>query len=118
MLVSQLNGKFGVKLCTKHKKNQIQYFFSVILKAGTFLIFWLKYSSPENLSLNQIDNLLFSQDYLNNNDDYFQKIIGEMHNLIRDGNSQLNPKECLGYHLGFLCDNPYRIPEMKSFKKF
>jgi len=119
MLVSQLNGKFGVKLCTKHKKNQIQYFFSVILKAGTFLIFWLKYSSPENLSLNQIDNLLFSQDYLNNNnDDYFQKIIGEMHNLIRDDNSQLNPKECLGYHLGFLCDNPYRIPESKHLKKF
>ena len=118
MFVSQLNGKFGVKLCSKHKKNQIQHFFSVILKAGTFLIFWLKYSSPENLSLNQIDHLLFSQDYSNNNDDYFHKIIGEMHNLIRDDNSQLNPKEYLGYHLGFLCDNPYRIPEIKPFKSF
>lgn len=118
-IANELQNKIGVKLCNKYKRSQKTHFFSAILKAGTVLVFWLRSSVREDMSLDSIEEYLtLPKDYSNNKNEIFNEIIEKMHNFIKNANVETKPKEHLGYHLGFLCDTPNRIPKIKSLKKF
>ncbi len=88
-------------------------FWRGVLIGGTPLVFWIH--TDKQINLNDTDAYL-TKEYLNNN---FQNFIDEMCNIRQDAyDDEDNKENKLGYHLGFLCDHPNRIPTIKAFKSF
>lgn len=118
-IARKLQEKICVKLSNKDKSNDKKYFFEAVLKAGTVLVFWLRSSESKDMSMDSIERLPLPKNYSTNKIEIFQKIIEKMHNKIQEANAASNPEEYLGYYLGFLCDDPNRIPPIpKMFNSF
>ena len=107
------NKKVGINLISpldrdKHGLKILTNIIKAINVAGIPLALWRvnKNNHPEKLKQEFIE-LLTSKD-INN----FKNLLSKIERLrgeAYDSDSD-NPEENLGYGLGFLCDNPYRVP--------
>ena len=118
-IVVDLSKKIGLKLIYPLQTKQQEHFLRSVLSGGIPLAFWTRYHTKENINLNDID-IYLTIDCLSNN---CETLIDNIYEQIRQyAYTQENPEEHLGYHLGFLCDNPYRIPTIfkpnNSLKSF
>jgi len=102
------------KICVKLNYNGIpdKAFFQAIIRGATVIAFWRRCSIPENSNFSDIDNY-FKLEYFKND---FCNLIEKMYELRKDASYHDNDENF--YPLGFLCDNPNRIPNIKTFKSF
>ncbi len=114
-LADDLKKKIGLKLnspLSNDSKDQ-DIFFKTILGGGVPIAFWTRYETPPCLKLEEQIDCYLTVDCLNNN---LQKLIEGIWQIRKDAYVQENPQDYLGYHLGFLCDNPNRIPRIKPLQ--
>ncbi|MEC4819856.1 MAG: hypothetical protein SAK29_42295, partial [Scytonema sp. PMC 1069.18] len=115
-LAEDLKKKIGLKLTSplsKQSKEQ-ENFFTTLLRGGVPIAFWTRYQTPSHLTIERI-NCYLTVECLNNN---LKKLVEQMCEIRKQAYIADKPKECLGYHLGFLCDNPNRMPRIKQLKGF
>jgi hypothetical protein len=113
-LIRSLQDKIGLKLSSplsKDKKGQ-EIFRAILMRGGTPIVFWTRHSTPSDLTIEQI-NCYLTVECLNNK---LQKLVEQMCKIRQEAYAADDPKVCLGYHLGFLCDNPERSP-IKELKE-
>jgi vWA-MoxR associated protein C-terminal domain len=101
--------KIGIKL--NHNGTPEIAFFKAIIRGAIVIAFWRGCSIPEGSNLDDINNQLKVEFFKNN----CRNLIKEMHELRKK--ASYNDDENF-YPLGFLCDNPYRIPNIKPLKSF
>ncbi len=106
-LTNNLKNSIGLKSTSSVSENSQDIFFKTILSGGIPFAFWTRCQAPPELKLEHIDCHL-TVDCLKNN---LQRLIAEIWNIRKEAYIQETPQEHLGYHLGFLCDNPTRIPK-------
>ena len=111
-IAANLSKKIGIKLTYPLPEKEQKFFWRAVLSGGIPLAFWTRYHTNENINLDDIDCHL-TVDCLSNN---FQMLIDNIHEIRRDAYIEENPQEQLGYHLGFICDNPNRMPIVKPLR--
>ncbi|BAZ13841.1 hypothetical protein NIES4071_56810 [Calothrix sp. NIES-4071] len=113
-LGKELKNKIGIKL-TKPLLNfetEQQEFIKAIFNGGVPFAFWLKCKPSRNRKLELIDCYLTSE-CLNNN---LEKLIKHVYEMRTKAYREKNPKQHLGYHLGFVCDIPDKIAKVRKLK--
>ncbi|WP_202895356.1 CHAT domain-containing protein [Iningainema tapete] len=114
-IANDLKEKIGLKLTSplsRNSKDQ-EIFFQTILSGGVPIAFWTRDETPPHLKLEEQIDCHLTIDCLNNN---LRKLIDEICRIRKEAYCEENPQNYLGYHLGFLCDNPHRIPKIKNLK--
>ncbi|MDZ8264376.1 effector-associated domain EAD1-containing protein [Nostoc sp. ChiQUE01b] len=103
----------NVPLLNSEYNCHINEFLITVLRCGFPFSFWLRNGSLEDLKLNndntinQFENILKIDDFKNSS-----KLFKLVRDIRRDAyiEDETKQKEYLGYHLGFLFDNPHRLP--------
>ena len=117
---TKISINMNVPLLNAEYNHHIDEFLVTILRCGFPFSFWLRNGSLESLKLkedttiNQFEDI-FTIDNLKNPSKLF-KLIKEVRGdaYIED---QTKHKQYLGYHLGFLFDNPHRLPSKFDLEK-
>lgn len=94
------------------EKIKIANLFNIILEEGIPLFFWIK--SKDNVDHKMISNQLTDLTNL----EYFEdinKLYEQIFKMRKTHFADPNIRQCLGYHLGVLCDNTERVPNMPNF---
>ena len=105
-----LRKKIGIKLTSPLNNQDTSYFWNAVFKGGIPLVFWTRYHAHKNINLDNIDEYLTVENLRDN----CQKLIDNIRTERQEAYWGENPDEDkLGYHLGFLCDNPNRLPKIK-----
>ncbi len=104
--------KIGVKLIYNGIPETA--FFRAIIRGAIGIAFWIRCSIPEDSNFSDIDNHL-KLDFLNNN---CRNLIEKMHELRKEASYNDENNDENFYPIGFLCDNPKRIPNIKPLKSF
>mgnify|MGYP001791686962 CR=1 FL=1 len=112
----KIEDKLGMKItCSlpnNLKKGDIgDICFHTIVRGGIPIALWLKSSNIANVNINKEFDEILKISNLKNLQDLFISIKKIRREAYKQGN---NAKNYLGYHLGFLCDNPDRIPSCFS----
>ena len=102
----------GAKINSPLTEKEKEYFWKAIFMGGTPVVFWTRHQNDENINLDAIDCHL-TIDCLSNN---YEALIEKVYKIRQDACIENNPED-LGYHLGFLCDNPNRIPTVKHLQR-
>ncbi|MBR8835279.1 MAG: CHAT domain-containing protein [Stigonema ocellatum SAG 48.90 = DSM 106950] len=100
--------KIGVKLT--YNSIPETAFFRAIIRGAIGIAFWRRCSIPENSNFSDIDNHLKLEFFKNN----FRNLIEKMYELRKE--ASYNDENF--YPIGFLCDNPNRIPDSTFLKSF
>jgi|GEM_PF-6561863 len=112
----------NVPLLNKQYTCYIQEFLASVLNCGLPFAFWLREDSLENLKIRKEEGIAhpkkFLEDILNidnlKNPDILFESIREIRENAYVADQQ---KQYLGYHLGFLFDNPHRLPSKFDLEK-
>ncbi|MBE9215871.1 hypothetical protein IQ247_24955 [Plectonema cf. radiosum LEGE 06105] len=99
--------KIGIKLT--HKDIPDIAFFQAMIRGAAAIAFWIKDASCNDKNFDDMDNYLKLHFFQNN----FCNLIKEIHN---DRKTASNDEQI--YSIGFLCDNPYRVPHIKPLQSF
>ena len=92
------------------QKNSInQVLQTQVINQGLPLFVWIICDEPEELKQDVIDTVLTEKNLTNL--DELLAIIKNKRSYSYDNPEQ---KKCWGYYLGFLCDNPHRLPSKYS----
>ncbi|MBW4600071.1 MAG: hypothetical protein KME29_10790 [Calothrix sp. FI2-JRJ7] len=96
--------RFAIKVkCLPNSDVEQRKFFQAILRAGVPISLWARCDNL--LDIDKFDSLLTVK-HLRNFNHFFEAVW----KLRRLAYAKQDKTSYLGYHLGFLCDNPYRIP--------
>ncbi len=98
--------KIGIKLT--HKDIPDTAFFQAMIRGAAAIAFWERTASSDDKNLDDIDNYL-KLDFFQHN---FRNLIQQMHNQRKKAS---NDEQI--YSIGFLVDNPNRIPTFKYFQR-
>ncbi len=106
-----LKDKIGIKLTKplETSSREPENFIKAIINGGVPIAFWTRCRSSTKRKLEQIDCYL-TVECLENN---FKILIEEICSFRRNAYLEEEPIQHLGYHLGFLCDNPQKIEQLK-----
>lgn len=113
--VKLVNLNINFPLFTENYRCHIQEFLISIWRCGIPFAFWLRGNSLQHLKLKEneeITNFEF-EDILTVNNLRNPELLFESIRIIRENayvEDEEKQPEYLGYHLGFLFDNPYRLP--------
>lgn len=105
----ELENKFGIKItcCLPDYLKKEDLYFYTIMREGIPIALWIRNDRIPNIDINkEFDNIL-KLAHLQDLNKLFKSIKSIRKIAHSKGNEAVN---YLGYHLGFLCDNPYRIP--------
>jgi hypothetical protein len=120
MAQTKISINMNVPLLNAEYNHHIDEFLVTILRCGFPFSFWLRNGSLESLKLkedttiNQFEDI-FTIDDLKNTSKLFKLI----KDVRRDAyiEDETKHKQYLGYHLGFLFDNPHRLPSKFDLEK-
>ncbi|AFY58461.1 hypothetical protein Riv7116_6105 [Rivularia sp. PCC 7116] len=101
----ELEEKFGVKITCCLPENDLdkEELFIAVLRGGVPIFLWTRCDLPD--INDDFDNLLKI--------DFFQSELTRIESvwkLRKKAHAKPDKENYLGYHLGFLCDNPHRVP--------
>ncbi len=104
----------GISLLDNDKifqhKNIINKFLQTqVINEGVPLLVWMISDEPEQLKA-EITNTVLTENNLTNLDD----LLAIIKNRRSYSYNHQEQQKCWGYYLGFLCDNPYRLPSQYS----
>ena len=96
--------KLGVKVtCCLPETNNKKELFHAILIGGVPICLWTMCNLPR--IEDDFDKLL-SFDFFKDESNWIESVF----KLRREAHAKQDKENHLGYHLGFLCDNPHRVP--------
>ncbi len=96
--------KLGLKVtcCLPNSEEDKRKFFHNVFNAGIPICLWTRCNNLNNIDM-EFERLL-------NLDALMNHLVDSVHQLRQKADIEPNKEDYLGYHLGFLCDNPNRIP--------
>ena len=97
--------KIGIKITCKLTKTSEKKLFKMIIKTGLPICLWTRSNKIQDLEF-KINNILTWKS-LNSLSELFDSVRETRDNTKDSGNKK---QEQLAYNLGFLCDNPDRVP--------
>ncbi len=94
-------------ICGLPEKNEVKRkFFISLIRGGVPICLWTRGSNLQDTE--DGFNEIFSYKLKSMND--LNTLFKSVWHIRRKAHAQTNKQDYLGYNLGFLCDNPYRIP--------
>lgn len=108
----EFEDKLGMKITcylpnNLNKQDIGDIYFYTIVRGGIPIAIWLRSNNIANVNINHELDKILEQSHLKD----LQTLFKNIQEIRKEAHSkENNAKNYLGYHLGFLCDNPDRIP--------